>query len=85
MQTKRKVGRGEDCERFDEDICDGLVANQMGVELVPVHRRENFSPALGRMTNRSGMRLAFQIELINELHETRRDSCSSVHTGNRKR
>lgn len=35
-ETKGEVGAGEDGESLDEDVCDGLVAGEVGVELVAV-------------------------------------------------
>jgi hypothetical protein len=37
-EAQAEVGRGEDCEGFDEDVGDGLVAGEVGVELVSVRR-----------------------------------------------
>ena len=35
-QTQGEVGAGEDGEGLDEDVGDGLVAGEVGVELVAV-------------------------------------------------
>ena len=35
-ETKGEVGTGEDGESLDEYVCDGLVAGEVGVELVAV-------------------------------------------------
>jgi hypothetical protein len=37
-EAQAEVGRGEDCEGFDEDVGDGLVAGKVWVELVSVRR-----------------------------------------------
>lgn len=37
-QAEREVGAGEDGQGLDEDVGDGLVAGQMGVELVAAAR-----------------------------------------------
>jgi hypothetical protein len=37
-EAQAEVGRGEDCEGFDEDVGDGLVAGKVRVELVSVRR-----------------------------------------------
>jgi hypothetical protein len=34
VESEGEVGAGEDCKGFDEDIGDGFVAVEVGVELV---------------------------------------------------
>ena len=36
VQAEGEVGGGEDGEGFGEDVCDGFVAGEGGVELVSV-------------------------------------------------
>lgn len=40
MQAEGEVGGGEDGEGFDEDVGDGFVAGEVGVELVSDLARE---------------------------------------------
>lgn len=40
MQAEGEIGRREDGERFDEDVGDGLVAREVGIELIPMTRGE---------------------------------------------
>jgi hypothetical protein len=35
-EAERKVWAGEDGKGLDEDVCDGLIAGEVRVELVPV-------------------------------------------------
>lgn len=40
VQAEGEIGRREDGECFNEDIGDGLVAREVGVELIPTIRGE---------------------------------------------
>jgi hypothetical protein len=35
-EAKGEVGAGEDGKGLDEDVCDGLIAREVRVELVPI-------------------------------------------------
>jgi len=52
VDTEGEVGRGEYCERFNEDVGDGLVFGEVGIELVAeVHRgmkEPSSQPAIAR-------------------------------------
>ena len=40
MQAEREVGRGEDRQRFDQDIRGCFIASEVRVELVPANFRD---------------------------------------------
>lgn len=66
-EAEAEVGRGEDGERLDQDVGDGLIATKVGVELVAVCS-EKSALRLSKEKNVcvfAKRRVVDQIELIN--------------------
>lgn len=66
-EAEAEVGRGEDGERLDQDVGDGLIATKMGVELVAVCCRESVPKQFEEKSVCAFAKrvVAYQIELIN--------------------
>jgi hypothetical protein len=85
MQSEREVWGGKDGQRLDEDVGDGFVFGEMGVELVSKllfgHVSKSFST---RHVRSFGKVVVFQIELIIGLQRLE-GFILHARSGNRKR
>lgn len=81
MQAEGEVRGGEDCEGFREDGGYGVVAGEVGIELVSMIGVVS-KGWMGREKVNKGSGVRCQIELICDASRSRRDSSSapvSVH------
>lgn len=66
-EAEGEVGAGEDGEGLDEDVGHGLIAGEMGVELVAAMPMSAYHSCIELCAVRCSQWCCFQIELIIQL------------------